>query len=89
MITAKEARKLFKESCQIDPDLYQKELDKIDKEIRDATLAGNGNISHNVDVGICNKIFIDELVRELSDLGFDVDIYRNRSENFAKLVIRW
>lgn len=89
MITAKEARELFKESCQINSDLYQKELDKIDKKIRDATLAGNGNISHDMDVGIYSKLFIDQLVTELLDLGFDVDIYRNRSENFAKLVIRW
>lgn len=89
MITAKEARELFKESCQINSDLYQEELDKIDKEIRASTLAGNVNISHDLDVGIYSKIFIDELVRELLNLGFDVDIYRNRSENFAKLVIRW
>lgn len=89
MITAKEARELFKESHQIDSDLYQEELDKIDKEIRASTLAGNGNISHDMDVGIYSKIFIDKLVTELLDLGFDVDIYRNRSEDFVKLVIRW
>lgn len=89
MITAKEARKLFKESHQIDSDLYQKELDKIDKEIRASTIAGNGNISHDLDVNIYNKTFIDKLVTELLNLGFDVDIYRNRSEDFAKLVIRW
>lgn len=89
MITAKEARELFKESCQIDRNLYQEELDKIDKEIRASTLAGNKNISHDINVNVCSKIFIDELVTELLSLGFDVDTYRNRSEDFVKLIIRW